>query len=235
MASVLERLQGSLIVSCQALEDSPLNKPAMMAAMAVAVVRAGAHAVRLDGPAVIAQVRSQLSVPILGIWKQRGRSPIYITPSYEAAEAVVRAGADLVAVQATEDRQPMDTPLADLITRIHDALSVPVVAEVATLREGRAAAQMGADALSTTMAGYTSARARTAGPDLALVRELSALGLPIIAEGRIRTPEEARQAFAAGAWCVVVGRAITMPEYLVQEFLKAMERSKAGRTPPGAW
>lgn len=219
MPSVLDRLRGCLIVSCQALPNSPLNTPPMMAAMARAVVSAGAHGVRLDGPEVIAMARPHVRVPILGMWKQRGSSPIYITPSFEAAQAVVRAGADLVAVQATDDRHPTDQPLGDLIAHIHDALAVPVVAEVATPGEGRAALQAGTDALSTTMAGYTGARPPTEGPDLELVRELTPLGVPIIAEGRIRTPEEAGSAFAAGAWCIVVGRAITMPEYLVREFL----------------
>ncbi len=232
MASVLERLRGGLIVSCQALTESPLNTPAVMAAMACAVVRAGAHGVRLDGPDVIAKVRAQLPVPILGMWKQRGRSPIYITPSFEAAEAVVRAGADLVAVQATEERLPTDIPLGDLVRRISTALAVPVVAEVATLGEGRAALHAGADALATTMAGYTPARPLTEGPDLDLVRELAQLGIPVIAEGRIRTPEEAHRAFASGAWCVVVGRAITMPEYLVRAFLEGMGPAQELPPPP---
>ncbi len=231
-ASGLDRLRGTLVVSCQALAESPLNAPAVLAALACAVVRAGAGGVRLDGPEVIALARGQLDVPILGIWKRHAGSPIYITPTFEAAEAIVRAGADLVAIQATEGRGPADTPLRDLVSRIHHACAVPVIAEVATEAEGDAALRAGADALSTTMAGYTSARARTDGPDLALVRELVTRSVPVIAEGRIRTPEEAAHAFEAGAWCVVVGRAITMPEYLVREFLEGIGRS-AGRRPPG--
>ncbi len=230
-ASGLNRLRGAFVVSCQALAESPLNTPAVLAALAHAVVQAGARGVRLDGPEVIALARSQLDVPILGIWKQHTGSPIYITPTFEAAEAIVRAGADLVAIQATDGRGPADTPLRDLVSRIHDSCAVPVVAEVATASEGDIALRAGADALSTTMAGYTPARAKTDGPDLALLRELGTRGVPVIAEGRIRTPDEAARAFEAGAWCVVVGRAITMPEYLVREFLEGIGRS-AGRRPP---
>ncbi len=230
--SVLARLRGTLVVSCQALEESPLNAPSVLAALACSVARAGAGGVRLDGPEVIALARPQLAVPILGIWKRRAASPIYITPTFEAADAIIRAGADLVAIQATEGRGPADTPLRDLVRRIHDASHVPVIAEVATAGEGDTALQAGADALSTTMAGYTPARARTDGPDLALVRELVTRSVPVIAEGRIRTPEEAARAFEAGAWCVVVGRAITMPEYLVRTFIEGIGRS-TGRGTPG--
>jgi len=231
VASGLERLRGKLVVSCQALPESPLNSPTLLAALADAVVRVGAGGVRLDGPEVIALARAQLNVPILGMWKRRTGSPIYITPTFEAAQAVVRAGADLVAIQATEERGPTDTPLRDLIRRVHDTCAIPVIAEVATPAEGDSALQASADALSTTMAGYTPARAPTDGPDLDLVRELATRGVPVIAEGRIRRPHEAVRAFDAGAWCVVVGRAITMPEYLVREFLEGIDRSPSQKPP----
>jgi N-acylglucosamine-6-phosphate 2-epimerase len=229
--SVLARLRGTLIVSCQETAESPLHAATILAAFARAVVQAGAGGVRLDGPEVIALARPHLAVPILGIWKQSRGSPIYITPTYEAAEAVAKAGADLVAVQATEGRGSADLPLRGLIERIHSTLAVPVVAEVATAQEGSAALQAGADALSTTMAGYTPTRAPTDGPDLALVEELAHFGVPVIAEGRIRTPEEAARALEAGAWCVVVGRAITMPEHLVRTFLEGITRSESRNAP----
>lgn len=222
--SVFTRLRGALIVSCQETADSPLQAPSILAAVARAVVQAGAGGVRLDGPEVIALARPHLTVPILGIRKMSQSSPIYITPTFEAAEAVVRAGADFVAIQATEGRGSAD-PLRALVERIHSTLKVPVLAEVATAKEGEAALQAGSDALSSTMAGYTPARAPTEGPDLALVKELTAFGVPVIAEGRIRWPEEAARALEAGAWCVVVGRAITMPEHLVRAFLEGINRS----------
>ncbi len=229
--SIFARLRGTLIVSCQEPAESPLHAPTILAAFARAVVQAGAGGVRLDGPEVIALARPNLAVPILGIWKQSRGSSIYITPTYEAAESVARAGADLVAIQATEGRGPTDLPVRGLIERIHSALAVPVVAEVATAQEGYAALQAGADALSSTMAGYTPARAPTEGPDLALVEELVRFGIPVIAEGRIRTPEEAARALEAGAWCVVVGRAITMPEHLVRAFLEGIARSVSRNAP----
>jgi putative N-acetylmannosamine-6-phosphate epimerase len=49
----------------------------------------------------------------------------------------------------------------------------------------------------------------------------------VIAEGRILTPDDARRALEAGAWAVVVGKAITMPHTIVERFAKAI----GGSTP----
>jgi glucokinase-like ROK family protein len=50
---------------------------------------------------------------------------------------------------------------------------------------------------------------------------------PIIAEGHISTPAEARRAIQAGAWCVVVGTAITRPGTLTATFVRALQTSTA--------
>ncbi|HYM68281.1 MAG TPA: nitronate monooxygenase, partial [bacterium] len=140
-----------------------------------------------------------------------------------------RPGADVVAVQATRER---DTdagadPLATLIDRIHAECRVPVMADVSTLEEGLAAASRGADIVATTMAGYTPHSRPTAGPDLDLVRALAAaVAVPVVAEGRITTPEDAAAALDAGAWAVVVGRAITMPEAITERFVRALDAAR---------
>jgi len=58
---------------------------------------------------------------------------------------------------------------------------------------------------------------------LAIIRQLSAtVSVPILAEGRIRTPAQARQALAAGAYAVVVGSAITRPVDITRWFVQAL-------------
>ncbi|MSI35445.1 N-acetylmannosamine-6-phosphate 2-epimerase, partial [Escherichia coli] len=42
---------GGLIVSCQPVPDSPLDKPEIVAAMALATEQAGAVAIRIEGVA----------------------------------------------------------------------------------------------------------------------------------------------------------------------------------------
>ncbi|MFB9835994.1 N-acetylmannosamine-6-phosphate 2-epimerase, partial [Actinoallomurus acaciae] len=62
------------------------------------------------------------------------------------------------------------------------------------------------------------------GPDLELVAALDgATPLLADAEGRIRDPEQARAAFAAGAFAVVVGTAITNPMEITRRFVAALD------------
>lgn len=229
-ADTIERLHGRLIVSCQAPADSPFHRPAMIAALAQCAERGGAGGVRVDGPEDVTAVRQVAGVPIIGIYKVPGAAPIYITPTFGRAMELARAGADIIAVQATRERGPRDTPLDELIARIHAECGLPVMADVSTLDEGSAAAGAGADLVATTMAGYTPHSRAMDGPDLDLVRELAARSpVPVVAEGRIQTPEEAAAALQAGAWAVVVGRAITMPEEITRRFADAVRT--AGRQP----
>jgi N-acylglucosamine-6-phosphate 2-epimerase len=217
------RLRGRLVVSCQALPGSPLRHPAIIAALAQCAERGGAGGVRIDGPDDIAAVRQTIALPIIGIFKVSASAPVYITPTFAEADAVARAGADIVAVQATQERDQHAMPLADLIARIHRDCKIPVMADVSTVEEGIAAVRAGADLVATTMAGYTPQSRRIPGPDLELIRDLArVVQVPVIAEGRIHTPQDARAAREAGAWAVVVGRAITMPEAITERFARAV-------------
>jgi N-acylglucosamine-6-phosphate 2-epimerase len=194
----------------------------MIAALARCAERGGAAGVRIDGPDDIAEVRRAVAIPIIGIHKIPG-GPVYITPTFEAALDVARAGAHIVAVQATRERAGTPNPLAPLIARVHEELAVPVMADVSTLDEGLEAAGAGADLVATTMSGYTPHSPKLEGPDLTLIHELAGrVAIPVVAEGRVTTPEDARAALQAGAWAVVVGRAITMPDAITERFVKAL-------------
>lgn len=222
--TLIERLRGGLIVSCQAQPDSPVYGPEFMAAFARSAEIAGAVGVRVNGPQDVRAVRRAVSLPIIGIYKLRSdQYPVYITPTLDSARQVVEAGADIVAIDATH--RPRDgglTPEA-LITAIHQHLGRPVMADVDSLDEGLAAAGAGADIVATTMAGYTDARPLTPGPDLDLLGQLAArITTPLICEGRIHTPADMQAAFAAGAYAVVVGTAITNPVAIARRFVQAL-------------
>ncbi|MGE5623909.1 MAG: N-acetylmannosamine-6-phosphate 2-epimerase [Methanocella sp.] len=226
-AEFREAVQGRLIVSCQALPGTPMADPAVIAAVARSVELAGAAALRLAGAENIAAVRPGSTLPIIGIYKTPDRSQVYITPDFASAQAVVAAGADVVALQATEPRTANCDPLPELIARIHAELGVPVMADVATLAEGRLAMAAGADLVATTLSGYTPTSLHCEDPDLDLVSALASAGFPVIAEGRYRTPEQVTEALRRGAFAVVVGTFITMPDRITRYFLSRLERLTA--------
>jgi N-acylglucosamine-6-phosphate 2-epimerase len=216
---------GSLIVSCQAEEWSPLRAPTHMAAMAQAAELGGATGFRVEGAADVAAVRASTELPIIGIKKgERREGRVYITAELGDAEAVVRAGASSVALDATDRPRPGGVTLRELVSRIHDELGVPVLGDVDSLESGLFASSAGVDALATTLSGYTGGRVQT-GPDLELVKELVGLGAcPVIAEGRVTTPDHVQLAFEYGAHAVVVGKAITDPFTITRGFVDATPR-----------
>jgi N-acylglucosamine-6-phosphate 2-epimerase len=99
------------------------------------------------------------------------------------------------------------------------------MADCGSAADAKAAADAGADVIGTTLAGYTGERPKTDGPDLELIAEIAALdlGRPLIAEGRIHTPAQARACLDAGAFAVVVGTAITHPTTITGWFAGALQ------------
>ena len=210
----------SLIVSCQAHDDNPLRGPEFMRAMALSALQGGADAIRADGPQDIRAIRAICGKPLIGLFKDwREGWEVYITPTLDHAREIVSAGADIVALDCTAAQRPSES-LEGMIEGIH-ALGALVFADCATLEDGLNAARLGADYISTTMAGYTSATAhrKADGPDLELLEQLvKETGKPVIGEGRFWTPEDVRRGFALGAHGIVVGTAITNPREVTKRF-----------------
>lgn len=222
--SVLERLRDGLIVSCQALPDSPVHGPDFQAAFARCAAAGGAVGIRANGSRDITAIRRVVDLPIIGIFKQPvGSFPYFITPDFAAAKAVVEAGADVVAVTAWERQRPDRAGLGELIDRIHDELGTPVMADVATAEDGFTAAALGADLVATTLSAARGYTRHDDVPDLALVARLSrSLPVPIVAEGQFWSPAQVQAAFRAGAYAVVVGTAITNPMAITRRFVRAV-------------
>jgi N-acylglucosamine-6-phosphate 2-epimerase len=211
----LEALRGGLVVSVQAPEGSPLAGGSHMAAMARAAEAGGAAGIRTQE---VAAVKDAVALPLIGLRKRRLEdSEVYITPTLEDARAVAAAGADVVAVDATARERPGGVGPERFVAELVAELPQPVLADVDSLAAGLAAREAGAAAVATTLAGYTGAA-----PDLELVAALAAqLDCPVLAEGRIATPDQARAAFDAGAFAVVVGTAITDTVALTRAFAAA--------------
>lgn len=225
MHPTVAKLQHKLIVSCQARADAPLHGPRFMAAMAEAAERGGAGGIRANGAEDIRAIRAVTQLPIIGIDKRLDpQGNVIITPDLESARRVVEAGADLVALSCAFYQRPSLPELHTLIREIQDELGVPVMADCSTLEEGLWAAEAGADLVASTLSGYTPAtQGLHQGPDLELVADLARQArVPVVAEGRIWTPQEARAALEAGAYAVVVGTAITNPTEITRRFVEAL-------------
>jgi N-acylglucosamine-6-phosphate 2-epimerase len=223
----VERVKGQLIVSCQALAHEPLFGAEIMAKMALAAKQGGAAAIRANTPVDIAAIRQAITLPIIGLYKEELEGyPVYITPTLRHALAVAEAGADVIAIDATMRPRPEVGTLADFIGRIHMQTGLPVLADIATVAEGVAAVEAGVDLVSTTMSGYTPDSPAQREPDLELVANLSrAVNVPVLAEGRYRTPQQASDALAVGALAVVVGGAITRPQEITKYFVEELRHA----------
>jgi len=202
---------GAIVISCQAAPDNPFRGSCLMALMGRAAAAGGAGGIRANGAADIVAIRDVVQLPIVGLNKIGDPSGVFITPTYESAAEVVSAGADLVALDGTRRPRPGGQSLNKLVAQIHADLGVPVMADVDSYEAGVEARLAGADFVATTLSGYTGGPVPS-GPDVDLVGRLVAgLDCPVVAEGRYWTPEDVRAAFAAGAYAVVVGTAVTNP------------------------
>jgi N-acylglucosamine-6-phosphate 2-epimerase len=222
--SVLARLRGGLIVSCQPVVGGPLDRPEIVAALALAALEGGAVGLRIEGLANLRAVRPVTDAPIIGLIKRDmdGFDP-RITPTLADVEGLVAEEADIIAVDATDRARPV--PVADLLGAILSAGRI-AMADCATAEEARVARGMGAHITGSTLSGYTGGAVPDA-PDLDLVRAMAGQGGFIMAEGRYHRPEQAAAALRAGADAVVVGSAITRPEHVTGWFAEAMR--EAGR------
>jgi len=230
-SSVIGLLKHGLIVSCQITgktglpdPENPLKGSALMAILAQAAVQGGAVGIRADGGKDIRAIRKVVGVPIIGIKKvDIPGYEVRITPTLEAAREVVESGADIVALDVTKRPHPKGLSGIELMRRVKKELGVPVMADISVLEEGIAAAKAGADIVGTTLSGYTSYSRAAEGPDLELVARLSEkIEVPVIAEGRISSPEQARRALEAGAYAVCVGAMIINPKRIVEAYVREM-------------
>ena len=200
-----------------------------MAAMAKAAQMGGAVAIRAQGVKDIRAIKAQVKLPLIGIIKKSYKgSPVYITPTRQEVKALLRVKARIIALDATSRRRPKDEDLQDLVEMIHAGKAL-AMADVSTLREGMEAQNLGVDMISTTLAGYTPYSRQKPEPDLGLLKSLvEQCDIPIIGEGRFETPEQVTQAMKLGAYGVVIGKAITIPQAITLKFAKAAAKGIRG-------
>jgi N-acylglucosamine-6-phosphate 2-epimerase len=229
--TTLSRLRNGLIVSCQPRPGSALDRANFIAALAGVAEKQGAVAVRIRGVRNIRAVCRTVKIPVLGIEKINDpASEVYITPTLESVRRVYRAGAQIIAMDATDRPRPRGQSLADIVAAARQNLDALLMADVATLRQGVEAARLGFDMIGTTLCGYTADTRNCKGPAFNLARQLvREVDIPVILEGHVHEPDQVRRAFDAGIYAVVVGTAITDFEWLSRRFIDVCPKAKANR------
>lgn len=224
----VKQLEGKLIVSCQALPHEPLHSSFIMGRMALAAREGGASGIRANTKEDIAEIKSQVELPVIGIVKRDYEGcGVYITPTMKEMEELMKVKPEIIAMDATKDERPggvtLDEFFAQVKERYPDQL---LMADCSTVEEAVHADELGFDFIGTTMVGYTkqSRHLKIDENDFEVLREILAkVKHPVIAEGNINTPEKAKRVIELGAFAVVVGSIITRPQLITKSFADVLE------------
>lgn len=227
MNEKVEALKGKLIVSCQALENEPLHSSFIMGRMALAAKEGGAMGIRANTKEDIKEIQANVDLSIIGIVKRNYEgSSVYITPTMKEVDELMEVGPEIIAVDATGALRPGNVTLDDFFYSIKEKYpNQLLMADCSTIDEAVHADELGFDFIGTTMVGYTdqSKNDKIEANDFEILRVIhSKVKNRIIAEGNINTPEKIKRVIELGAFCVVVGSAITRPQLITKNFVDAL-------------
>lgn len=223
---IMERIQGGLIVSCQALKEEPLYSSYIMSRMAYAAMLGGAVGIRANTVEDITEIKKLVDLPIIGIIKEVYEdSDVYITPTMKEVDALVECGVEIIALDATKRSRPAGVTLKEFFKEVRSKYPNQFfMADCSSIEEGMTAAEFGFDFIGTTMSGYTPYTKGTKLPNFEMMETLvKECKKPVIAEGGIWCPEDLKKALDTGAHAAVVGTAITRPMDITKRYVEAIK------------
>ena len=228
---MVEEIEKHLIVSCQALENEPLHSSQIMARMALAASVGGAKGIRANSVEDIQEIKKTVDLPIIGIIKKDYTdSHVYITSTYQDVDDLVKAGCDIIAMDATGEKRTQNISLDEFFTNVKQKYPNQLfMADCSTVEEALHADDLGFDFIGTTLVGYTkqSQNDHIEDDDFQIIRDiLSQVKHPVIAEGNIDTPQKAKRVLDLGCYSVVVGSIITRPQVITKRFTDVIEGGK---------
>lgn len=225
MNSTLEKIKGGLVVSCQALSNEPMHSSFIMGRFARAAVEGGAVGIRANTAEDIAEIKKNVSVPVIAIVKRDyPDSEVYITPTMKEIEELLIVNPEIIAIDATKRPRPNGETLADFVKKIRAVYSGLLMADISDYEEAKTAYELGFDIISTTMRGYTTYTNGIELPDIEFIAKISKdFKVPVIAEGGIKRPEDLKRAMDVGIHAAVVGGAITRPKGITEDFVAAIK------------
>ncbi|MGN1340069.1 MAG: N-acetylmannosamine-6-phosphate 2-epimerase [Oscillospiraceae bacterium] len=221
---ILEMLKGGLIVSCQVQHDDPCYSEDFVLKMAQSAQWAGAVGIRANSPEQIKLIKENVDLPMIGLYKiWHDDTDVFITPTLEAAKQVWEAGAEIIALDCTNQITHEARPAYELLPIVKKEIPEALIfADVSNYEEAARAVEMGADIVGPTLYGYTEETKHITSPDLRefarMCRDFGDKAFMIM-EGHIYTPEDAIKCLYLGADAVVVGSAITRPHLIAKRFV----------------